>query len=161
MTPAELARALFMAESEVGRALTRLEASGAIFRGHFTSASVEQWCDRYVLERIHRATLAKVRAEVEPCEDHEFAAFLARWHRLGATGPEAGKGELASVLDQLSGMAFAPQLWERAIIPARIAAYRPSISRLAVPFGPVRMGRVAAGGRDSRPARAGRAGEPS
>ncbi len=125
VTPAELARALFMAESEVGRALTRLEASGAIFRGHFTSASVQQWCDRYVLERIHRATLAKVRAEVEPCEDHEFAAFLARWHRLGATGPEAGQGELASVLDQLSGMAFAPQLWERAIIPARIAAYRP------------------------------------
>ncbi len=125
ITPSDLAHALHMTEPEVGHALTRLEASGAIFRGHFTSASVQQWCDRYVLERIHRATLARVRAEIEPCEDHEFAAFLTRWHRLGATGLEPGNGELLSALDQLSGMAFAPETWERAILPARIPGYRP------------------------------------
>ena len=43
----------------------------------------EQWCDRYVLERIHRETLGRLRAEVEPCSDQEFAAFRLRWFHLG------------------------------------------------------------------------------
>ncbi len=124
-TPVEMARRLHLSDADITGALTRLEAAGAIFRGHFTSATLQQWCDRYVLNRIHRATLAKVRAEVEPCDDHEFTAFLMRWHHIAGIGLEEGQGGLAAVLDQLSGMAYTPEMWERAILPARISGYRP------------------------------------
>jgi ATP-dependent Lhr-like helicase len=77
-----------------------------------------------VLQRIHRATLARVRAEIEPCEDHEFTAFVQRWHHIAGAGLEEGQGGLAAVLDQLSGMTFTPELWERAILPARFPGYR-------------------------------------
>ena len=123
MTPSVIAQRLHLSDTEISGALTRLEASGAIFRGHFTSGSALQWCDRYVLQRIHRETLAKVRAEIEPCDDHEYAAFLMRWHHIGGVGLDAGP--LATVLDQLSGLTFAPEMWERSILPARLPGYRP------------------------------------
>jgi ATP-dependent Lhr-like helicase len=78
-----------------------------------------------VLERIHRATLERIRAEIEPCNDHEYAAFLLRWHHIGGVGLEAGERGVAAVLDQLSGLVFSPELWEHAILPARIPDYRP------------------------------------
>ncbi len=127
VTPQEMALRLHLADSEISGALTRLEASGAIFRGHFTSGSVQQWCDRYVLQRIHRETLAKVRAEVEPCADHEYTAFLMRWHHIAGADLEEGQGGLAAVLDQLSGLTFAPEIWERSILPARVPGYRPEL----------------------------------
>ena len=127
VTPQEMARRLHLPDSEISGALTRLEASGAIFRGHFTTGTMQQWCDRYVLQRIHRETLAKVRAEVEPCDDHEFAAFLMRWHHLAGAGLEEGQVGLASVLDQLSGLTFSPEIWERSILPARVPSYRPEL----------------------------------
>jgi len=84
----------------------------------------EQWCDRYVLERIHRQTINRLRAEVEPCADHEFAAFRLRWMQIG-TGLPASSEAVGAVLEQLSGLGFDPAFWERAILPARIPGYRP------------------------------------
>ncbi|HYA36583.1 MAG TPA: crosslink repair DNA glycosylase YcaQ family protein, partial [Candidatus Binataceae bacterium] len=124
VTPAEIASRLGFASEAASRALTRLEAGGSVFRGHFTSASTEQWCDRYILERIHRATLARVRAEIEPVEDADYAAFLARWHHIGGADLEPGAAGVAIVLEQLAGLPFTPEVWERAILPARVLGYR-------------------------------------
>ncbi|MGH7864081.1 MAG: DNA glycosylase AlkZ-like family protein, partial [Candidatus Binataceae bacterium] len=121
----DVAGRLDLAGAAINAALASLEASGAIFRGHFTSAEVEQWCDRYNLERIHRMTLARVRAEIEPCSDDEFAAFRAQWMHLGGAGIAAGEDSLEAVLTQLAGMPFTPEQWETAILPARISGYRP------------------------------------
>jgi ATP-dependent Lhr-like helicase len=132
VTLSELARRVGLCESEVGQAVSMLEAGGAIFRGHFISSSTEQWCDRYVLERVHRMTLARVRAEIEPAEDHEYARFLLRWHHVGGAGLEPDPHQLLrAVLEQLSGLAFAPDFWERAILPARIPGYRSEYLDLA------------------------------
>jgi len=125
VTAADLAARLRIRPAEIEAALAALEASGAIFRGHFTRADAEQWCDRYVLEKIHRMTLARVRAEIEPCEDHEFAAFRLRWHHVGGLDLPGGQEGAGIVLEQLSGLCFEPHLWESAILPARIAGYRP------------------------------------
>jgi ATP-dependent Lhr-like helicase len=125
VTGSELAARLRFAPAQVEAALAALEAGGAIFRGHFTRADTEQWCERYVLEKIHRMTLARVRAEIEPCADHEFAAFRLRWNHLGGADLSAGQDGAGAVLEQLSGLAFEPNLWEQAILPARVAGYRP------------------------------------
>ena len=110
---------------EIRRHLAALEAKGAVFRGRFSGAGAESWCDRYNLERIHRLTLEKVRAEIEPCEDHEYAAFVLRWHHIGGDGLPSGADGVAAVLDQLSGVALDTELWERANLPARVPDYRP------------------------------------
>ena len=127
---ADLAARLHFALHEVNLALLALESKGTVFRGRFTLAS-EQWCDRYILERIHRLTLARVRAEVEPCDDHEFAAFRLRWQHIGGTDLSPGAEGLSVILEQLSGLAFAPQIWETAILPARIKDYRAELLDLA------------------------------
>ncbi len=126
-TAGELASRLLFSESEIAQSLAALESSGAIFRGHFTRADIIQWCDRYNLERIHRMTLARVRAEIEPCADHEYAAFRLRWMHVGGDELPSDQTGVAAVLEQLSGVALAPELWERAILPARITGYRPEM----------------------------------
>jgi len=141
---AELAERLKMAPATLEKHLLALEAKGLIFRGHFTprrpalgatrgravtagaaTASPEQWCDRYNLEKIHRLTLNRLRAETEPCADHDYAAFRLRWNHVGGAGIAADQSGVAAVLEQLSGVALSPELWERAILPARIPGYRP------------------------------------
>ncbi len=147
-TAVDLAARLALSPREIDGILAALEANGAIFRGYFTTArpsddanaqrlalrttesdanlreAAEQWCDRYVLERIHRQTLNRLRSEVEPCVDHEFAAFRLRWMQIGSDLP-ASAAAVSEVLDQLAGLAFDPAFWERAILPARIRGYRP------------------------------------
>jgi ATP-dependent Lhr-like helicase len=126
-TAGEIAARLHLKESDIDQNLAALEGQGAIFRGHFTRSDTIQWCDRYNLERIHRMTLARVRAEIEPCADHEYAAFRLRWMHVGGTELPADQTGVAAVLDQLSGIATTPEIWEHAILPARIAGYRPEM----------------------------------
>ena len=147
-TVLDLAARLALMPNEIEGILAALEANGVVFRGYFTAArptgdagserpalitngaasksreSTEQWCDRYVLERIHRQTLNRLRSEVEPCTDAEFAAFRLHWMQVGTDLP-AGPEAVREVLEQLSGLAFNPAFWEQAILPARIRGYRP------------------------------------
>ena len=125
VTPEDLADRLGFQIAEARRHLAVLESKGAVFRGRFSGAGAESWCDRYNLERIHRLTLEKIRAEVEPCEDHEYAAFVLRWHHIGGVDLPPGADGVAAVLDQLSGVALDTELWERAILPVRVPDYRP------------------------------------
>ncbi len=126
-TAAALSLRVRLPEREVEQILAAIESKGAIFRGHFTRADKIQWCDRYNLERIHRMTLARVRAEIEPCADHEYAAFRLKWMHVGSAEITADQAGVAAVLEQLSGVAFAPEVWERSILPARISGYRPEM----------------------------------
>ena len=48
-----------------------------------------------------------------------------RWNHVGGAGIAADQSGVAAVLEQLSGVALSPELWERAILPARIPGYRP------------------------------------
>ena len=123
----ELTNRLGFSESEIEAALTALEAAGAVFRGHFTAAGegAEQWCERYNLERIHRYTLARLRAEIEPCDDREFSAFRLRWHHIAGRDLDRGAAALSAVLGRLCGVGFSPEFWEQSILPARIPGYRP------------------------------------
>ncbi len=125
-TVAELEQHLQISRSQIESALIALEAQGVVFRGHFTKIAdgAEQWCDRYVLERIHRRTLSRLRDEVEPCADHEFATFRVSWQHLGGNELEPGANGVRTVLEQLAGLAVATEFWEKSILPARVIDYR-------------------------------------
>ena len=141
-TASAVAERLNLTPSDVGRAFATLEASGVIFRGHFTAPHSDtstaplnsvadahpaamQWCDRYVLERIHRQTLSQLRSEVEPCADQEFTFFRLKWAHLSGANLQSGIDGLRAILQQMAGLAFPPDLWERFIFPARMPNYRP------------------------------------
>jgi ATP-dependent Lhr-like helicase len=124
VTARELADSLGIAQTTAEHSLIALEAAGVLFCGRFTSEA-EQWCDRYNLERIHRLTLEKVRAQAEPCTDAEYTSVCLAWHHIGGIGLPAGAEAVAAVLEQLAGMPFHARAWEQALLPARVPDYRP------------------------------------
>jgi ATP-dependent Lhr-like helicase len=50
-----------------------------------------EWCDRALLARIHRYTLSRLRAEIEPVSPADFMRFLFKWQHVDEiarlTGP--------------------------------------------------------------------------
>src|SRR5204863_2600543 len=69
--------------SEVPTILLALEGQGRILRGRFTPGTPEvEWCDRRLLARIHRYTLSRLRAEIEPVSASDFMRFLLHWQHV-------------------------------------------------------------------------------
>ncbi|HKB62416.1 MAG TPA: DEAD/DEAH box helicase, partial [Burkholderiales bacterium] len=68
VTARGLADSLVLADTAlIDGALLALETEGKLLRGRFTPASAAlEWCDRRLLARIHRYTLNRLRAEIEP-----------------------------------------------------------------------------------------------
>jgi ATP-dependent Lhr-like helicase len=52
-----------------------------------------EWCDAEMLRLIRRKSLAKLRREVEPVEQHTLARFLTHWQGL-LTPRRTGHGNL-------------------------------------------------------------------
>ncbi len=107
----------------VGDTLRALEAEGVAVAGEFTRGRHGiEWVDARVLEEIHRASLAKLRREIEPRTPAEYARFLLRWHGLSARDRDTG-----DVLEQLQGIWLPVETWERDVLPARISGYTTSL----------------------------------
>ena len=63
-------------------------------RGRFTpGANDEEWCERRLLARIHRYTVKRLRAEIEPVAARDFLRFLFAWQHVAPDarmeGPDA------------------------------------------------------------------------
>ena len=68
--------------------LLALESEGVVLRGWFSPGGTsEEWCDRRLLARIHRATLQRLRAEIQPVSPADFMRFLFAWQHLDAVEP--------------------------------------------------------------------------
>ena len=52
----------------------------------------EEWCERRLLARIHRYTVKRLRAEIEPVPARDFLRFLVRMAAGAARGAHAGVG---------------------------------------------------------------------
>ena len=131
-TACELGSLLGLPAGEIEKAFLRMEASGSILRGNFTSrtgmsAPHEQteWCDRRLLARIHRLTVATLRKQIEPVTAAQFMRWLLRWQHV-ATGTQV-QGERATldVLRQLQGFEIPANSWERQVLARRISNYDP------------------------------------
>jgi ATP-dependent Lhr-like helicase len=124
--------------------LLALEGQGRVLRGRFSSTDL-QWCDRRLLARIHRYTLNRLRAEIEPVSGAEFMRFLAHWQHVATEDQVRGPDGLAAVIEQLEGFELAAAAWENDVLPARVADYEPEhIDRLCL-SGRVTWGRLSAG----------------
>ena len=122
VTSEVLARPFGLGADEVLPALYALEQQGAAMRGNFTGGPGEEWCERRLLARIHRYTLKRLRNEIEPATLADYQRFLFHWQGLGAERRQ-GREALSAVLGELQGLALPAALWEREVLPARIADY--------------------------------------
>src|SRR5256886_14278905 len=117
---------LNLSHSEIDAALLALEAEGFVLRGKFHPNAVEQeWCDRRLLARIHRLTIDRLRAEIQPVSPQDFYRFLFTWQRADQEHPVEGLEGLQSVLEQLDGCELPLAAWESAVLAARVADYDP------------------------------------
>jgi len=113
--------------AEIEKALLRMEASGAVLRGKFTDPKVEEteWCDRRLLARIHRLTVATLRKQIEPVTAAQFMRWLLRWQHVAPGTQLGGERGALEVLRQLQGFEIPANAWERQILARRIADYDP------------------------------------
>jgi ATP-dependent helicase Lhr and Lhr-like helicase len=129
-TAAELAASMSIDEKDADAALLKLESEGAILRGTFTlhsSPFTLQWCDRRLLARIHRYTLNRLRAEIEPVTAADFMRFLFAWQHVTPSSRLTGIDGVHEVIRQLDGFEIAANAWERHVLPLRIDRYDPSL----------------------------------
>ncbi|MBW2282209.1 MAG: hypothetical protein JRG82_15840, partial [Deltaproteobacteria bacterium] len=125
VTPATLAARLGLKEDAVSAALARLEARGVALRGRFElDVPGEQFCDRALLARIHRYTLARLRREIEPVSARDFLRFLLRWQHLEEPTRALGEGGLLEVIEQLSGFEAPAAAWESELLAPRVDGYQ-------------------------------------
>jgi ATP-dependent Lhr-like helicase len=126
-TAAELALPLAIDAADIDTALLALESEGVVLRGSFTAPGALEWCDRRLLARIHRYTLNRLRAEIEPVSPADFMRFLFAWQHIAQPARLTGVDGLRAVIGQLDGYEIAADAWERAVLPARIEGYEPSM----------------------------------
>jgi ATP-dependent Lhr-like helicase len=125
-TAEELAESLAVAPSDVERALIALETEGFVLRGQFTqSGSQLEWCERRLLARIHRYTLNRLRAEIEPVSAADFIRFLFTWSRVEPSQRASGPEGLAAVVQLLDGYEVPAVAWESDILSSRMEEYDP------------------------------------
>ena len=127
VTQTALAAPLGLEPGAASSALAALEADGAIMKGRYEAGvNDEQWCDRRLLARIHRYTINRLRAEIEPVAARDFLRFLFAWQRVDEDARMEGQDALIAVLSMLEGFEAPAKSWETEILSARLKGYQPS-----------------------------------
>ncbi len=149
-TTANISQHLGMPPARLEPALRALHAAGKLLEGEFRPGGEHrEWCDPGVLQQIRRKTLARLRREVVPAEQHVFARFLGRWQ--GVTAQRRGVEALIDAIEVLQGAELIVSDLETAILPARVADYRPQdLDSLLASDEVVWVGKGRIGERDGR-----------
>ncbi len=133
-TAYSLAHLLCVPASEIWKQLLRLEVAGTLMRGVFENPSRAgeaitdhdvEWCDRRLLQRIHKRTLGALRKQVEPVTPAVYLQWLLSWQHVAPQTQLTGEAGLLEALRGLEGFEAPAIEWERSLLPARVAGYDP------------------------------------
>jgi ATP-dependent Lhr-like helicase len=147
VTATELGESLRLPASEISGALLRMEASGTVLRGNFSGQAARasrprphellaqelpapheleiEWCERRLLARIHRLTVATLRKQIEPVTAAQFMQWLLRWQHAAPGTQVSGERGTLEVLRQLQGFEIPANAWERQVLARRVVDYDP------------------------------------
>jgi ATP-dependent helicase Lhr and Lhr-like helicase len=128
-----LAEKLGVSSREVWKQMLHLEMAGTILRGVFEGTAPlnsladedVEWCERRLLQRIHKRTLVTLRKQVEPVTPSVFMQWLLRWQHVAPNTQLSGEAGLLEALRALEGFEASAIEWERSILPQRVAGYDP------------------------------------
>jgi ATP-dependent Lhr-like helicase len=109
--------------------LVAIEVQGLALRGIFEGAGAAdddkdvEWCERRILQRIHRLTLGALRKQIEAVTPAVFMRWLLRWQHLAPQTQLAGEEGVLEALLQLEGFEAPAIEWERNLLPQRVKDY--------------------------------------
>jgi len=127
VTLGALATTFGLEPDDLTAALTALEVEGFAIRGRFSVAqNDDEWCERRLLARIHRYTVKRLRAEIEPVAARDFLRFLFTWQHVSHDARMEGPDSVPVAIAQLEGFEAPAAAWEAEILPARLADYEPA-----------------------------------
>jgi ATP-dependent helicase Lhr and Lhr-like helicase len=116
-TTEEAARRFGLEPERIEEALAALD----LVRGELRPGGSErEWCDPDVLRRLRRASLARLRKEVEPVEPTALGRFLPGWQGVDR------RAALREALVPLQGLSLPVPLWETDVLPRRVPGYQPA-----------------------------------
>jgi ATP-dependent Lhr-like helicase len=125
----QLASAFGLGIVVASRELDRMTSAGQLTSGRLRPEAAGgsgelDYCDPEVLTRLRRRSLAVLRRQVEPVEQHVLASFAGRWHQLGALYGTEG---VLQAVAQLAGAAVPASAIESLILPNRVKDYAPAM----------------------------------
>ncbi len=149
-TTADAAARYGLTTKETDSVLRGLHAEGKLLEGEFRPGGAHiEWCHPDVLQQIRRKSLARLRREVVPAEQHVYARLLVRWQ--GVTAPRKGADALLDAIELLQGVDLIASDLEREILPARVRNYQPAdLDALLAAGEIIWTGREPVGQRDGR-----------
>jgi ATP-dependent helicase Lhr and Lhr-like helicase len=103
-------------------ALGSLCARGFVVEGAFLPGGRgQEYCDVGVLRRLKRASLAKLRAQIEPVEHDVYARFLLAHQAV--TNKLRGLDGVLTTLSQLQGVYLPLTVWLDEVLPQRVSDF--------------------------------------
>ena len=158
VTANSLAKFLSIEASEVYKAFLAMEMQGNILRGVFEAANTGvpglaseilvlrdhdiEWCERRLLQRIHKRTLAGLRKQVEPVTPVIYMQWLLHWQHLAPQAQLTAEAGVLEALHQLEGFEAPAIEWETSLLPQRVRDYSPAMLDALCLSGAVGWGRV-------------------
>ena len=101
-----------------------------------------EWCERRLLARIHRLTVATLRKQIEPVTAAQFMNWLLRWQHVAPGAQVRGEHGTLEVIRQLQGFEIPANTWERFVLGKRISDYDPAYVDQLCLAGVVGWGRI-------------------
>jgi ATP-dependent helicase Lhr and Lhr-like helicase len=146
-TAASFAERFDLDPAAIFQAFLAMEMQGLLMRGVFEQPTTEEdhqieWCERRILQRIHRLTLATARRQVEPVTPAVYMRWLLGWQHLAPQTQLSGEEGVMAALHQLEGFEAPAVEWERTLLPARVANYSPAWLDQLCLSGAVGWGRI-------------------
>jgi ATP-dependent Lhr-like helicase len=124
ITAQHISNQFYLPLNEVDQTFLILESSGAILRGFFRSKDQVEWCDRRILARIHRATLSKLRKEIEAVTPAQYMRWLLEWQHVNPGSQLKGENGLLEIIRILQGFEIPANAWEKDIFSKRVVGYQ-------------------------------------
>ncbi len=153
-TANSLAHTLNLDPAPIFQAFLAMEMQGLLMRGVFEyPATTEpsttenqdheiEWCERRILQRIHRRTVATLRKQIEAVTPAIYMRWLLQWQHLAPQSQLSGEEGVFEALRQLEGFEAPAVEWERTLLPARVANYDPRWLDALCLSGAVGWGRI-------------------
>ncbi|MBB5319200.1 DEAD/DEAH box helicase [Tunturibacter empetritectus] len=155
ITAIALGRTVTLEPAAIFPAFLAMEMQGLLMRGAFeypapsaapstgadSSHNIE-WCERRILQRIHRRTVATLRKQVEPVTPAVYMRWLLNWQHLAPQTQLSGEEGVFEALRQLEGFEAPAVEWERTLLPSRVAHYDPRWLDALCLSGAVGWGRI-------------------
>lgn len=106
----------------VTQALSHLCARDVVVEGAFLPVGRgTEYCEVGVLRRLKRASLAKLRAQIEPVEHEVYARFLLAHQAV--TNKHRGLDGVLTALAQLQGVYLPLSVWLDEVLPQRVSDF--------------------------------------